>query len=86
MENVLCFTQVYDLNTHKHLETLNGEGRSMNIIHLMYGPEETVNFVLPRVPMFPETKQLELLSPPSSQNVTEDTIHDAYLSGQFTCI
>lgn len=55
MENVLCFTQVYDLNTHKHLETLNGEGRSMNVILLMYGPEETVNFVFRRVPMFPET-------------------------------
>ena len=81
MENFLCFTQVYDLNTHKHLETLNGEGRSMNIIHLMYGPEETVNFVFPRVPMFPETKQLELLPPASSQNVTEETIHDPCWNG-----
>ena len=59
----------------------------MNVIHLMYGPEETVNFVFPRVPMFPETQQLEPPPPPpSSQNVTEDTIHDAYLNGQVTWI
>ena len=35
--------------------------RKRNIIHLMYGPKETVSFVLQRDPKFPEMNSQETL-------------------------